>query len=105
MIKALAIYLGTAAIVLGVTFTLFPLGSDAGVACGNAWSNGDDVEILDPQVVEDACSAVRADRWVLIASFVVLGSAAVLAGVDGSRRDSPTVGQSTSAPADVESPA
>lgn len=98
MIKALAIYLGAAAITLGFFFSLFPLGSESGAACGNAWSNLDDVEILDPQIVEDACSAVRADRWIVIASFVVLGSAAVMAGVDGGRRDDPT----TAAPAPAE---
>jgi hypothetical protein len=104
MLKSLAIYLGAAANALGVIFPLLPLGSDSGAACGNAWSNGDDVEILDPQVIEDACSAVRADRWVLIASFVVLGTASALAGVDGSRREGLAPPETASAPSETDSP-
>jgi hypothetical protein len=88
VVKALAIYCGVSAVVLGLLFTFFSLGTDSGVACGNAWSNGDDVSVIDGQAMQDACSAVRADRWVLVASFVVLGAAATFAGIDGSRVES-----------------
>lgn len=88
VLRARAIYLGVAALVLGIVVTFFPLGVDSGIACGNAWSNGDDVSLIDGQAIEAACAAVRSDRWVLIVSLVVFGVASVLAGADGSRVDS-----------------
>ena len=72
------LWLGAAAVVLGLAFTLFPLGSASG-GCGNAFSNGDAVTISGSQ---GSCAGARGDRWITISTMVGLGAAAMAASSD-----------------------
>lgn len=79
--RIVLLWLGAAAVVLGLAFTLFPLGTDAR-GCGNAFTNGDAVSILDSSEVEGACAGARGDRWITITTMVGLGAAALAASSD-----------------------
>jgi hypothetical protein len=74
--RAMIGLLGMLAALIGVVFLFVPLSADVGFRFGNAFSNGDDVSILDEDAVEAACSAARVDRWQYILPLIVLGGTA-----------------------------
>ncbi|MGY1778755.1 hypothetical protein [Geodermatophilus sp. SYSU D01036] len=74
-----ALLLGIVACVLGFVFLFVPVKAEIGADCGSVFGGGDleNMNMFDSgyDLIEDACSAARIDRWQYSAPLIALGGA------------------------------